>query len=160
MKFSDTLVVTTPSDAEIVTTRQLNAPRALVFEAWTNPKYVSRWMLGPPDWTMPVCEIDLRVGGQWHFVWRKTDGTEMDMRGTYQEITSPSRLVSTENWGGDWAETLNTLVLSEQGGVTTAILTLLYPSQEARDKAMATGVKQGMAMSFDRLEEFLPTVSG
>jgi uncharacterized protein YndB with AHSA1/START domain len=160
MKFSDTLVVSTPSDIEIVTTRQLDAPRSLVFEAWTNPKYVSRWMLGPPGWTMPVCEIDLRVGGQWHFVWRKTDGTEMDMRGTYREITPPSRLVSTENWGGDWAETLNTLVLTEKNGITTAQLTLLYPSQEARDKAMATGVKQGMAMSFDRLEEFLPAVAG
>ena len=91
----------------------------LVFEAWTNPEHLPHWMLGPAGWTMPVCEIDLRPGGAWHFVWRRSDGTEMEMRGVYQEIVPPERLVSTESWGGDWPETLNTLILSEEDGKTT-----------------------------------------
>ena len=75
---------TTPSDREIVMTRVFDAPRRLVFEAWTNPEHLPHWMLGPEGWTMPVCEIDLRPGGAWHFVWRRADGTEMGMRGVYQ----------------------------------------------------------------------------
>jgi len=97
---------TTPSDREIVMKRVFDAPRRLVFEAWTNPKHLPHWMLGPEGWTMPVCEIDLRPGGAWHFVWRRSDGTEMQMRGLYREITTPERLVCTESWGGDWPETL------------------------------------------------------
>ena len=110
---------TTPSDREIVATRVVKAPRRLVFEAWTDPRHLPHWMLGPQGWTMPVCEIDLRPGGAWHFVWRRSDGTEMAMRGVYQEIVPPERLVCTESWGGDWPETLNTLILSEENGKTT-----------------------------------------
>ena len=76
-------------------------------------------MLGPPGWTMPVCEVDLRPGGAWHFVWRSRDGAEMDMRGVYREVSPPERLVATEQWGGDWPETLNTMVFSEEDGMTT-----------------------------------------
>ncbi|MBC8075334.1 MAG: SRPBCC domain-containing protein, partial [Chloroflexales bacterium] len=94
-------LVTTPSEREIVITRVVNAPRALVFAAYTDPAHVSHWMLGPQGWTMPVCEIDLRPGGAWHFVWRRSDGSEMAMNGVYQEITPPDRLVTTEAWGGD-----------------------------------------------------------
>src|SRR5260370_33806002 len=129
---------TTPSDRELVTTRVFDAPRRLVWEAWTNPKHVQRWMLGPPDWTMPVCEIDLRLGGAWHFVWRRADGTDMEMRGVYREITPPERLVSTESWGGPWLETVNTLTLVEKDGKTTATLTILYPSNEAREPPLET----------------------
>jgi uncharacterized protein YndB with AHSA1/START domain len=150
-----TTTFTTPSDREIVVTRVFNAPRRLVFEAWTNPKHVPRWMLGPDDWTMPVCEIDLRPGGQWHFVWRKSDGTEMAMRGVYREVSPPDRLVSTESWGGGWPETVNTLTLSETDGKTTATVSVLYPSKEARDAALKTGMKEGMTQSYDRLEEYL-----
>jgi uncharacterized protein YndB with AHSA1/START domain len=156
MKNADTFEVTTPGDRETRVKRVFDAPRKLVFEAWTNPKYVPRWMLGPPGWTMPVCEIDLRVGGAWHFVWRRDDGTEMEMRGVYREVTPPSRLVTTENWGGNWPETVNTLDLTEEVGRTTMIQTILYPSKEAREAALATGMKKGMALSFDRMEEQLP----
>ena len=149
------MIVTTPSDREVAVTRVFNAPRRLVFEAWTNPKYVSSWMLGPEGWTMPVCEIDLRVGGAWHFVWRRSTGTEMEMRGVYREITPPERLVSTESWGGDWPETVNTVVLREENGKTTMTLTILYPSKEARENALKTGMKDGMVPTFDRLESFL-----
>src|SRR5437762_1042420 len=82
-------------------------------------------MLGPGGWTMPVCEIDLRPGGAWHFVWRHSDGTEMEMRGVYREIVPPERIDSAESWGGDWPETLNTLTLSEEGGKTTVTNTVL-----------------------------------
>src|SRR5260370_24151554 len=149
---------TTPSDRELVTTRVFDAPRRLVWEAWTNPKHVQRWMLGPTGWTMPVCEIDLRLGGAWHFVWRRADGTEMAMRGVYREVTPPERLVATESWGGDWPATVNTLVLSEKDGKTTMTQTLLWPSKEARDRALGTGMQSGMSTSFDRLAEQLQTM--
>jgi uncharacterized protein YndB with AHSA1/START domain len=155
MNSTETLNVTTPSDREVAITRVFNAPRRLVFEAWTNPKHVPRWMLGPDGWTMPVCEIDLRPGGAWHFVWRRANGTQMEMRGVYREVAPPERLVSTEAWGGDWPETLNTLVLSEENGKTTMTQTILYPSKEARDAALQTGMKDGVAQSYDRLEEHL-----
>jgi uncharacterized protein YndB with AHSA1/START domain len=155
MNNTGTLKVTTPTDQEIVMTRVFDAPRRLVFDAWTNPKHVPQWMLGPDGWTMPVCEIDLRVGGAWHFVWRGSDGSEMSMRGVYREITPPDRLVSTESWGGPYPETVNTLTLVEKDGKTTATLTILYPSKEAREAALQTGMKDGVAMSFDRLAEYL-----
>jgi uncharacterized protein YndB with AHSA1/START domain len=158
MKNTGTLRVATPTEREIVVTRVFDAPRRLVFEAWTNPRHLPRWMLGPEGWTMPVCEIDLRPGGAWHFVWRRSDGTEMEMRGVYREITPPERLVSTESWGGDWPETLNTLILSEEGGKTTSTVTILYPSKEARDAALKTGMKEGMSQSFDRLNEYLASL--
>jgi uncharacterized protein YndB with AHSA1/START domain len=148
-------VVATPSDREIVVTRVVAAPRRLVFDAYTIPEHVRRWMLGPEGWTMPVCKIDLRPGGTWHFVWRRADGTEMAMRGEYREVVPPERLVSTEAWGGDWPETINTLLLSEKDGKTTITQRMLYPSKEARDAALQTGMQDGMSESFDRLAEYL-----
>src|SRR5258707_814017 len=109
--------------------------------AWTDPRHLPHWMIGPPGWTMPVCEIDLRPGGSWHFVWRKADGSEMGMRGEYREILPPERLVWTESWGADWPETLNTLVLTERDGRTPLTSTLLYRSKEARDAAFKTGIR-------------------
>jgi uncharacterized protein YndB with AHSA1/START domain len=144
-----------PSDNEVRFTRVLNAPRKRIWDAWTNPEHVPNWMLGPDGWTMPVCEMDLRAGGSWHYVWRKEDGSQMEMRGGYQEVKSPSVLISTESWGGDWPETLNTLVLSEENGATTIKLTILYPSKKARDAALGTGMKDGVAKSYDRLEKYL-----
>jgi uncharacterized protein YndB with AHSA1/START domain len=160
MSDSATLQVTTPSDREIVLRRVFNAPRHLVFEAWTNPRYVPQWLLGPPGWTMPVCEIDLRPGGAWHFVWRQADGTEMEMHGLYREVKPPARLVNTEFWGGDWPETLNTLVFSEEHGKTTVAITILYPSKEARDAALKTGMAKGAGMSYDRLAGVLASMTG
>ena len=148
---------TTPTDQEVLVTRVVDAPRSLVWDAWTKPEHLQRWMLGPPGWTMPVCEIDLRPGGAWHYIWRRSDGTEMGMRGAYREITPPERLVSIESWGGDWPETLNTLILSEEDGKTMMTFTILYPSTEARDAALKTGMKEGMSQSFDRLEDYLRT---
>ena len=156
---SPEVTVTMPSDCEVAIIRHFHAPRRLVFEAWTNPEHVPHWMLGPPGWTMPVCEIDLRVGGSWHFVWRKGDGSEMSMRGAYREVSPPDRLVTTESWGPEWPETVNTLTLTEKDGETAATLTILYSSKEARDAALKTGMKEGMATSYDRLEQHLRTMA-
>ena len=158
-KNSSATTLTTPSDREIVITRAVAAPRRLVFAAYTNSEHLPHWMLGPEVWTMPVCEIDLRPGGAWHFVWRRADGTEMAMRGVYQEIVPPERLVSTESWGGDWPETLNTLVLTEEDGKTTITSRVLYPSKEARDAALKTGMQEGASESFERLAEHLATMA-
>jgi uncharacterized protein YndB with AHSA1/START domain len=149
---------TTPSDREVAMTRVFDAPRELVFEAWTNPEHLPNWLLGPEGWTMPVCEIDFRPGGAWRFVWRRTDGTEMEMNGVYEEIVPPERIVNTESWGGDWPETLNTVDFSEDDGKTTMTLTVLYPSKEARDAAIGTGMTRGASESFDRLAEYLQTM--
>jgi len=143
---------TTPSDREVVVTRVVDAPRRLVFEAWTDPKHIPNWLLGPEGWTMPVCELDLRPGGAWRYVWRKSDGSEMTMGGLVREVTPPERLVTTERWGPEWPETVNTLTLTESGGRTTITLTITYPSKAARDAALETGMKGGMDQSFARLD--------
>lgn len=155
-----TTTFTTPTDEEVVMTRVFRAPRTLVWDAWTSPEHVPNWLLGPEGWTMAVCEIDLRPGGAWRYVWgSKSDGSKLEMRGAYQEIEPPERLVSTESWGGDWPETLNTLTLVEEAGRTTFTLTIRYPSQGARDAALETGMKDGVDVSFDRLTNYLRTVA-
>ena len=148
-------VFTRPNETEIVAVRQVDASRELIWDLWTRPEHVPNWMLGPDGWTMPVCEIDLRPGGTWHFVWRQSNGDEMGMVGEYREVRPPERLVNTENWGGDWPETLNTLVLIEENGKTTMTCTVTYPSEEARDRATETGMLEGWAQSYDRLDEYL-----
>jgi uncharacterized protein YndB with AHSA1/START domain len=145
----------TPSDREVAITRTFDAPRRLVFETWTNPKHIPNWLLGPEGWTMPVCEMDLRPGGSWHYVWRKANGAEMAMSGVVREVSPPERLVTTERWGPEWPETINTLVLTESAGQTTITLTISYPSKEARDAALRTGMKDGSDQSFARLDQLL-----
>lgn len=147
---------TTPSDQELVAARVVDAPRRLVWEVWTRPEHVPHWMLGGPEgWSMPVCEIDLRPGGRWHYGWRGPDGVAMEMHGVFRAITPPERLVQTESWGGDWPETLNTLVLTEEDGKTTMVCTVLYPSMSARDTAIGTGMTEGWSASYDLLDEYL-----
>lgn len=146
---------TTPSAVELVATRVVDAPRERVWSAWTDPKQVPRWMLGPEGWTMPDCHIDLRPGGGWRFVWRRPNGEEMEMTGEYRKVSPPERLVNTERWGGDWPETVNTLVLTEEEGRTTMTCTVLYPSEEARDAALATGMTDGWSAAYDLLDEHL-----
>lgn len=146
---------TTPTDRDIVAVRAFAAPRALVWEMFTRPEHVSQWLLGPDGWTMPVCEMDVQPGGRWRWGWRKNDGTEMEMTGEYLEVQAPERLVNTENWGGDWAETVNTTEFAEADGRTIVTCTVHYPSKAARDRAMATGMYDGWNTSYDRLEHYL-----
>jgi uncharacterized protein YndB with AHSA1/START domain len=158
MKNAETLEITTPTDREIVMTRAFAAPRRLVFDAWTKPELVRRWLLGPDGWSMPVCEIDLRVGGAYRWVWRRDkDGTEMGVGGVYREIAAPERLVATEKFDEAWypGEAVNTVALVERSGKTTMTQTTLYESREARDKALQSGMADGVEASYNRLDAVL-----
>src|SRR5258708_23569127 len=160
MKNTGTLKLTTPIDREIAMTRVFDAPRRLVFDAFTKPELVKHWLLGPPGWTMPVCEIDLRVGGAYRYVWRNTNGKEMGMGGIYREIVPQERLVCTELFDDAWypGESLVTTTLTERGGRTTLTSTMLYVSQEARDGVLKSGMERGVVASYDRLEELLASI--
>lgn len=160
MNFADTFKVSTPSDREIRISRVFDAPRELVFDAFTKPELLTRWMSGPPGWAFVVCEVDLRVGGAYRFVWRGPDGMEMGMGGVHREIERPERVVNTQRFDQDWTggEAIGTLQLLERDGRTISTNTLLYASKEARDGALASGMDQGMAMGYDRLEDLLPSL--
>ena len=141
MTGTGTLQITTPSDREIVMSRVFDAPRNLVFDAWTKPELLKRWLGVRGGWSMAVCEVDLRVGGAYRFVWRGPDGAEMGMGGVYREIVAPERLVATESFDDPWypGEAVDTTVLVEEGGKTTATTTVLYESEEIRDAVLESG---------------------
>ena len=162
MRNTGTLKVTTPSDREVAMTRVFHAPHELVFEAWTKPDLLKRWLWGPDEWELAVCEIDLRIGGAFRFVWRQRDGkaNEMGMGGVYRKIVPSDQLVFTEVWDEDWTggEALVTILFAEQAGKTTMTQTVLYSSRAARDGALKTGMEHGAAVSYDRLAELLPSL--
>lgn len=158
MEKSGSLKIAANGDRELVMTRVFDAPRRMVFDAFTKPELVRRWLLGPDGWSMPVCEIDLRVGGSYRYVWRRDrDGTEMGMGGVYREIVVPERLVSTEKFDEAWypGEAVGTFVFVEQGGKTTVTQTVLYDSREARDGVLKSPMEGGVTASYDRLEALL-----
>jgi uncharacterized protein YndB with AHSA1/START domain len=157
---SNTVKAMTPSDREILIERTFDAPRILVFDCMSKPELVKRWLLGPPGWTMPVCEIDFRVGGRCRYVWRRDNGTEMAMNGVYREIVRPERIVHTELFDEDWTggETVATSVLTQQGARTTLSITILYASKEARDGALRSGMTEGMTISYDKLDELMASL--
>jgi uncharacterized protein YndB with AHSA1/START domain len=161
MSPTGTLKVTTPTDREIAMTRVFDAPRALVFGAYTKPELLKRWLGVHGGWTLAVCEIDLRVGGTYRYVWRGPDGAEMGMRGVYREIVVPERIVATEAFDQSWypGEAVGTVVMVEQGGRTTLTLTVRYESREARDAVLKSPMEQGMAAGFDKLEQLLATLA-
>src|SRR3990167_914847 len=144
MSMETTLEITAPSDREIVVVRDFDAPRRLVFDCMTRPELVRRWMLGPPGWTMPVCEIDLRVGGRYRYVWLGSDGEEMGMGGVYQQVAPPERLIATELFDGAEEASLVTSELTVRDGRTVLTTTILYPSKAARDTMLASGMAEGL----------------
>ncbi len=154
MKNTGTLTVTTPTDREIVMTRVFDAPRRLVFDAFSKPELLKRWF-GPRGWSLVVCEVDLRVGGGFRFVLRGPDGSEMGMRGVYREIVPPERSVHVETFDDYPGESIVTAVLTEQDGRTTFTATVLYPSKEVRDIVIKSGMEHGAAESYDKLAEML-----
>jgi uncharacterized protein YndB with AHSA1/START domain len=160
MTDTGTLQITTPSEREIVMSRVFDAPRNLVFDAWTKPELLERWLGVRGGWSMVVCEIDLKVGGAYRFVWRGPDGAEMGMGGVYREIVSPERLVATESFDDPWypGEAVDTTVLVEEGGKTTATTTVLYESEEIRDAVLESGMARGVAESYDMLAEYLASI--
>jgi len=156
--------VSLPSDREVRVTRQFKAPRTLVYRAHTEPALIQRWMLGPPGWSMPVCEMDVRVGGAYRWRWRSDeDGKEFGFYGTFREVEPNAKLVHAESYdpgdvGGSMPDSepaIITAVFTESGGVTTLTTTMLFPSKDARDGAVSTGMTDGMEMGYQRLDELL-----
>lgn len=149
-------------DCELVITRDFAAPRKFVFDAYTKPELIRRWLTGLEGWTFDVCEVDLRVGGKYRWVWkRNSDGFLMGMGGVYREISAPARLVCTEKFDQAWypGEAICTLELTERAGRTTLNQTMTYESAEALkavlDSPMESGLKEGM----DRLAEVLKSLA-
>jgi uncharacterized protein YndB with AHSA1/START domain len=151
---STKLEVTTPSDREIRVTRTFDAPPGLVFECHTKPELVKKWLLGPPGWSMPVCEIDLRAGGRYRYVWRNdSKGAEFGVQGEFREIHAPDRIVNSETMDGVPGEALCTATFSKSGSGTLFILNMQFESKELRDGALESGMTDGMSMSYDRLDD-------
>ncbi len=161
MKYPDSFQVTASAECEIRIERDFNAPRQMVFEAFTKPELVRRWLLGPEGWSMPVCEIDLRVGGTYRYLWRKAGAPDMGMGGEFREVVVRERLVATERFDEAWyaGEALDTTLFGEEGGVTKVRLTVLYGSREARDMALRSGMERGMATGYNRLEDLLESAA-
>jgi uncharacterized protein YndB with AHSA1/START domain len=153
----DTFAVATPSDTDIRMTRLFDAPRALVFDALTRPEHISQWWGRLGDgYTVPVCELDLRVGGKWKFVNRTPTGETATFYGEIREISEPDRMVYTEIFEPfPDAPSLVTAELTEENGKTRLTVTASYPSREVRDMVIGTGMEKGAAISYDRLEDLL-----
>jgi uncharacterized protein YndB with AHSA1/START domain len=154
--------VSLPSDSEVKVTREFKAPRELVYRAYTTPALVQRWLLGSPGWTMPVCEMDVRVGGAYRWRWRSDeDGKEFGFHGTFQEVAAPAKIVHTEFYdpgdvGGDMGGGARiTVEFTEKNGVTTLATLMDFGSEEARDAAMSTGMTDGMETSYQVLDALL-----
>jgi len=154
------LQVSTPSDRELAMTRVFDAPRSMVFDAWTKPELLRRWLGVFGGWTFAVCEVDLRVGGKYRFVWRGKDGNEMGMGGVYREIVRPERIVCTEKFDDPWYEgdAIDTTTFVERGGKTTMTTTVLYASKEIRNAVLKSPMESGVAKSYDKLAEVLAAI--
>jgi uncharacterized protein YndB with AHSA1/START domain len=155
---SKSFEVTTPSEQEIVLTRLFDAPRELVLEVMSKPEHVREWWGRLGDgYSVPVCEIDFRVGGKWRFVNRHPQG-EAAFYGEYREIDPPKRVVFTEIFE-PFPDTVSvvTSVLTEEGdgSKTRFTTTVRYPSREVRDMVMGTGMARGAGLSYDRMEDLL-----
>jgi uncharacterized protein YndB with AHSA1/START domain len=155
--------VTLPSDREVKVTRSFKAPRALVYRAYTEPQLVRRWLLGPPGWSMPVCEMDVRVGGRYRWRWRNDqDGSEFGFAGAFRDVEPASRLVHTQIYDpgtmGDAHPTnaaIVTVTFVEEAGATTMSTLVDFGSREARDAAVGTGMTDGMEQSYQLLDQVL-----
>jgi uncharacterized protein YndB with AHSA1/START domain len=153
------MTIAVKSDLEVEITRVFEAPRRLVFEAYSTPEHMQRWW-GPRETTMVHCEMDFRPGGAWRYVLRKANGQEYAFRGEYREIVAPERLVQTfEVEGMPGAVTLETHVFTEHDGKTTLSVTSRVNSIEARDGMINSGMEKGAAETYDRLEEHLRTMA-
>lgn len=153
--------VTSPSEREVRVTRTFNAPRQLVYDAHTKPELVKKWQ-GYPGWDMPICEMDVRVGGKYRWLWKnQEDGTQFGFFGRYTEVNAPSKLVNDQYFdAGNFESTMPTgdpcivsVELSEQSGVTTLVCNLTFVSKEACEGAVATGMTDGMEFSYTRLDD-------
>jgi uncharacterized protein YndB with AHSA1/START domain len=154
MKNTGTLQVTMPTDTEIVLTRVFEAPRQMVYDAFSKPELLKRWF-GPHGWSLATCEVDHRVGGGFRFVLQGPNGQRMGMRGVYRELEPPNRSVHVESYDEYPGESIVTSVLTEEMERTTLTVTITYPSREVRDMVAMSGMEHGAAESYDRLAELL-----
>ncbi|MBK9177828.1 MAG: SRPBCC family protein [Flavobacteriales bacterium] len=138
-------------------TRSFNAPRTLVFDAMSNAEMMKHWFHGAPGWTLTTCEIDLRVGGRYRWVWTNEAGQEMGMGGEYKEVKRPERIVTTEKFDQAWypGEAIGTIELSVQGKQTLMTLTVEYESRAARDGVLAIPMESEMESGYQRLDAYL-----
>jgi uncharacterized protein YndB with AHSA1/START domain len=158
MSTTEDLKITTPTDREVVVTRTFDAPRALVFDAYTQPELLKRWYRAPGR-SLVVCEIDLRVGGPYRFLWRGEGRKDVGMHGVHREVACPERLVRTERWE-DWdaGEIIETVTFAERAGRTVLTSTGLYPSREVRDAVLKAGLEDGTRETFGRLADMLSSL--
>lgn len=157
MSGNNKLVITTPSDREIVMTRDFDAPRALVWEMFTRPEHIRQWW-GCNHLEMTVCEVDLRVGGEYRYVGRMSDGSECPFRGVHHEIVPPEKIVFTEIFDVPVARehpALVTTTFTEKDGKTTMRCVVLHDSQESRDAHLNSGMESGAAAGYDMIEQLL-----
>jgi uncharacterized protein YndB with AHSA1/START domain len=154
----NTLSVTTPSDREIVMTRVFDAPRDLVFEAHTSCEHMSHWW-GPRKYEVASCEIDFRPGGAWRIVHRGPEGEGPGFRGEFREIVPPERIVWTFEWEGMPGHvSVDTLTLEERDGKTTLTARSVFDTVEDRDGMLQSGMEEGAAETYDRLDEYLDVI--
>jgi uncharacterized protein YndB with AHSA1/START domain len=147
-------------EREIVMSRAFDAPAALVYEAYTTPALVKRWLGVFGGWELAVCEMDVREGGTYRWVWRNAaQGKEMGAGGVFREVSAPDRLVCTERFDDPWyaGEALNTVTFVEANGRTTMTSTMRYESTEVRDSVLRSPMETGVAKSYDALAEILAT---
>ena len=142
----------TPSDRELLITRTFDAPRSLVWSVFTDPKHVPNWHTGPEGFTMPVCEIDLRPGGSFHYVWRNRQGREFAVTGMYREVDPPKRFVFVTGASGE--ENTSTTSFTEENGRTTVTVCQRFASQTTRDQAIPLA-KIGTESNYTRLDAYL-----
>jgi uncharacterized protein YndB with AHSA1/START domain len=150
---SGTAVVTLPADTQILITREFNAPKRLVYRAWTTPELIKRWWSGERGEVTSV-EVDLRVGGAWRYVMTASQGFEVGFHGEYREIVPDKRIVSTEVYeGAPGAEALNTVEFTEVDGRTTLTVLVQHTNREGRDMHINSGMEGGMQEAMDKLEQ-------
>ncbi|MBI5498637.1 MAG: SRPBCC domain-containing protein [Deltaproteobacteria bacterium] len=145
-------------DRELILKRELDAPRGRVFEAFTRPELLLRWLSGPPGWTMSVCRVDPRVGGSYRFEWREERGSGgMAVGGTFREVTAPERFVATERFDQPWypGEAELEYSFAEKEGKTAITVTVRYESQEARDVVLRSDMPRGLAWCYNQLAMLL-----
>jgi uncharacterized protein YndB with AHSA1/START domain len=157
MKNAAKLQITTPSDRELAMIRSFDAPRGLVWDAWTKPELLKQWLGVRGGWTFAVCEVDLKVGGKYRYVWRGPSGAEMGMGGVFREVVKPERLVATEKFDESWYEgdAMDTTTFVERGGKTTVTTTVRYASKAVRDAVLKSPMESGVAESYNKLDEVL-----
>jgi uncharacterized protein YndB with AHSA1/START domain len=169
VRTTDKAQVSLPSDTEVRVTRDFAAPRKLVWQAHTDPKLVTRWMLGPPGWSMPVCEMDVRPGGKYRWRWRSDEnGQEFGFFGQFLEVDAPARMVHEENYdpgdiGGAMDVSQPAIIrtsFSEKNGVTSLEMVMRFASKDIRDAAVSTGMTDGMEAGYQRLDEMFAEQQG